>query len=321
MLDFRPSEHQKTSFKLFGKIPLLTIKKCNNKVVWRLFNLLPLLSVVGKKTEIIKEYDFVISLGRFCHTSGILNQNGLKIVDGPFDFSGTSHRETIYNRIEWFYKGFENYFDKKDFIKFATPADKTKLYTGWYIDAVRPVTDKKMQQTIREDTEKAMKTDVCIGYYNTRTQTYYIHDWKKGEEFDRQFDLINEKYLRRIQRTENYIRCSNSILFVYMNHLGDQRLDLPLESTRVVQIMNKLRQKYPGKTIDLYMFDHDPAFSGENFRRDVLDVGIIRYVSNHDDVFPPEDTNPKHIADRLMMPKSICSILSKIKLTDKHKMI
>jgi hypothetical protein len=272
--------------------------------------------------DIMKEYDFIISLGRFCRTSDILNANGLKIVDGPYDWSGTAHKETIYNRIEWFYKGFENYFDKKDFIKFATPADKADLYQDWYCDAVRHGrTSKKQQQKIREGVEKFMKTDVCIGYYNTRTQTYYIHDWKMDEGFDSQFASIREKYLRRIRRTENYIRYSNSILFVYMNHLGDQHRDMPLESKEVVRVMNELRSKFPDKTIDLYMFDHDPSFNGERFRCDVLDVGIIRFVSNHDNVFPPKDKNPKHICDGMMMPKSVCYILSKIKLTDKHKLI
>jgi hypothetical protein len=273
-------------------------------------------------SEIIKEYDFIISLGRFCHTSAILNNNGLKIVDGPFDWSGTAHESTIYNRIKRLHKGFKHYFDKKDFYKFAD--DKTDLYQDWYLDAVRPITvasDSTRMKSIREDAENAINTDIAVGYYNTREHTYFVHDWQMNKDFDSQFDTIRKKYMRRIERTLNYIKNSNRILLCYMNHIGDQRRDLPLESTKVVRIMNKLRQKFPGKTIDLYMFDHDPSFSGEHFRRDVLDVGIIRYVSNHDDVFPSEDTNPKHIADGLMMPKSICYILSKIKLTDKHKMI
>ncbi len=42
-------------------------------------------------TDIIKKYDFIVSLGRFCHTTAMLNNNNLKIIDGPWDW--TSFKE------------------------------------------------------------------------------------------------------------------------------------------------------------------------------------------------------------------------------------
>ena len=106
-----------------------------------------------------------------------------------------------------------------------------------------------------------------------------------------------------------------------MSHIADQRRDMPLNENKVIRLMAELRDEYPGKTIDLYMFDHSPHFKGENFQRIILDVGIVRYLSNHDEVFPATDTDPRHTADGLMMPQSVCYILSKVLLTDRNKMI
>lgn len=51
-------------------------------------------------SEIIKKYDFIISLGRLCHVSAMLANNGLKVVNGPWDWSGTAYTSTIYNRLK-----------------------------------------------------------------------------------------------------------------------------------------------------------------------------------------------------------------------------
>lgn len=256
-----------------------------------------------------KSYDFIISLGRFCHTTALLANNGLKVIDGPWDWSGTAHRETIYGRIECLYKGFENYFNKEDFVPFDSY--KQDLYTDWCNEAIG--TNGQMIG--------APDTNVRGAYYNKRTRTYYLHDFSAKSSLDEQFPQIKEKYARRFMRTLNFIKASNSVLLVYMNNMADQRRNMPLETSQVLRVMHELRAKYPAITLDLYMFDHSSAFDGKRYQRIVHDVGIIRYLSNHHDVFPATDQVLGHRADDLMMPISICYILSKIELTDKHKMI
>ena len=63
-------------------------------------------------SEIIKKYDFIISLGRLCHVSAMLANNGLKVVNGPWDWSGTAYTSTIYNRLKNLKKGFKHFFDE-----------------------------------------------------------------------------------------------------------------------------------------------------------------------------------------------------------------
>lgn len=265
-------------------------------------------------SEIIKEYDFIISLGRMCHVSAMLNGNGLKIVNGPWDWLATSDTETIYQRIKSLTKRKQETFNKRDF-KSWEPYQH-KFFQDWCENAVKP----EQQPSAMEETAQP-KNRQGHGYYNVKNKTFYLHDFFEEPDFSQQLPQENKKYMRRFQRTLNFIDYSERVLLVYMNHLADQRLDLPLNAKKIIRLMAELRAKYPGKTIDLYMFDHSPFFVGGNFQRIILDVGIVRYISNHDVVFPATDTNPRHIADGLMMPQSVCYILSKIALTDKHKMI
>jgi hypothetical protein len=241
-------------------------------------------------------------LGRFCHTKEILAANNLQIMDGPYDWSGTASKETVYNRLMWFYKGFKHYFDRKDFVDFAPY--KMELLEG---------------QT--GNLENWHNAPHYVEKYNKKTNTYFIHDFFDNASFDDQFEAIKEKYMRRIKRTEKYLKQSSSVLFVYMNHLADQKRDLPLESEKVIRIMNKLRKKFPNKTIDLYMFDHDPSYTDGQYGREILDIGIVRYKSNHDDIFPADDPDPRHWISEWMAPKSVCSILEHIRLTNKHRII
>lgn len=266
-------------------------------------------------SEIIKKYDFIISLGRMCHVSAMLANNGLKVVNGPWDWSGTAHTSTIYNRLKSLRKGFRHWFDEKDFVDFEPYKDD--LFGSWCYEAVKPVSEVS-NNAPHQNNENYNPEH---GYFNMRTKTYYLHDFYERPSFKEQFPTIAQKYHRRMERTLNFIKNSNSVLLVYMNHIADQRKDMPLNEDKVIRLMAELRNKYSGKTIDLYMFDHSPYFKGENFQRIILDVGIIRYVSNHDEVFPPTDTDTRHIADGLMMPQSVCYVLSKILLTDRHKVI
>lgn len=267
-------------------------------------------------SDIIKQYDFVISLGRMCHVSALLSNNNLKVVNGPWDWLATSDADTIYYNIECLYKGFKNFLNKNDLKSWEPYQDK--FFERWNSNAAKatPIKIKNNHTQMSFSSNRQGKA-----YYNIRTNTFYLHDFYETPNFDEQYKQVYKKYERRYQRTLNYIQQSDRILLIYMSHLADQCLDLPLNVNKIIKRMNKLRKKYPNKIIDLYMFEHSPNFKDIDYQRIVHDVGVIQYLSNHDDVFPSSDTNPKHIADSLMMPKAICHILSQIALTDRHKMI
>jgi hypothetical protein len=262
--------------------------------------------------DIVKEYDFILSLGRCCHVTEILHNNGLKVIDGPYDWSGTARCATVYNRIKYLYKGFKHYFDKKDFVDEEPYKDEFGTCINWN-------SPKHIVQTAPKQNPSKRPKEKFI--YNKKTNTYYHHDFFEGTSFDEQFDAVQAKYVRRIKRTEKYIKLSDSILLVYLSHIGEQHRNLPLESEKVVRIMKKLRKKFPNKTIDLYMFDHDPSFNNGKYGREVLDIGIIRYKSNHDDTFPLDDNDIHHWVSIWLAPQAVCKILSHIALTNKHKII
>lgn len=267
-------------------------------------------------SEIIKKYDFIISLGRMCHVSDMLSHNNLKVVNGPWDWLATSDTDTIYHNIECLYKGFKNFLNRND-LKSWEPY-KYKFFERWNNNAVKA---KPIEYVNNHTRNYHISDSMGKAYYNIRTKTFYLHDFYENPSFDEQYKQVYKKYERRNQRTLNYIQQSDKILLIYMSHLADQILDLPLNVNKIIKRMNKLRKKYPNKTIDLYMFDHNPNFHDIDYQRIVHDVGIIQYLSNHDEVYPSSDTDVRHIADSLMMPKAICHILSQIALTDRHKMI
>ena len=80
-------------------------------------------------SEIIKKYDFIISLGRLCHVSAMLANYGLKVVNGSWDWSGTAYTSTIYNRLKNLKKGFKHFFDEKEFVDLEPLRDD--LLNGW----------------------------------------------------------------------------------------------------------------------------------------------------------------------------------------------
>lgn len=260
-------------------------------------------------SETIKKYDYVITLGKLCHCSSLLNNNGLKLFDGPWDWSGTGKADGIYKRIKALYKDFDHWLNYKDF----TPVHpKYDCELGGFTQAVL---NKKAAENLQAPAHKELPM------YNTRTLTYYYHDFFEDKPFKEQFSAFKKKYERRWERNRSFIEAADSVLLIYISHLADQKKDVCLNDAKIVSHIKRLRAKYPNKNIDLYMFDHSPVFHNGNYVRSVLDVGVIRYISNHDEVFPEDDNDIRHQANLLMMPKSICRILEHIKLTDKFKMI
>lgn len=259
------------------------------------------------------QYDFIISIGRFCHTSGLLAAHNLKLFNGPWDWSGTYCEDVIYDRIERLYKGFDDYLNKADFVVWDSYKDG--FFQDSFFDAPKPKSISVECQMSNQDIS-APPEIWDIQYYNIHTNTYYIHDFHNIPSFDEQFDEFHKKYSRRFSRTLDLMKSKNHILLVYMNNIAEQRRNLSLDSKRVLSAMRKLRGAYPNKIIDLYMFDHSDEYHDLSFKCDILEDGIIRFTSNHYDVFSSDDTDPRHNTNGWMMPKSICYILKNISLTE-----
>ena len=285
-------------------------------------------------TEIIKRYDLVIPIGRFCHCAGLLNNYGLKLFDGPWDWSGTGREEGIYKRLEALTQGFDGWFEREDFVLMDPQYSHEIAEKAGYL-ALRPTVNppansivgltassvKSVWDAKREDDNiiKDNTPNPEVRYYNKKTLTYYGHDFFQLPDFNEQFKNFKSKYGRRCYRLFEFFKAADSILLVYMNNFADQRKELPLDRLKVIDIMNKVRHCYQNKIIDLYMFDHQDAIN--NSRREIWDVGIIDYLSDHYWVYSPEDADYRHRVHGFMAPVEICKIIEQIGLTDKFKMI
>lgn len=262
--------------------------------------------------EIVKHYDLIFSLGRCCHCAGLLEANNLRLFDGPWDWSGTGRKSGIYKRLEALCKGFDGWFNEKDF------KEMDQKYAHHLTEGMVPYAPKT-RQAINNPPKPLENPEKW--YFNPKTRTYYAHDFHVNPSFKEQWPAFKKRYERRIDRAMSFIKEADSVLLVYMNHIADQRKDLPLDRIKTLQLLKRIRAKYPDKKIDLYMFNHSPNLTDGQYVREVWDVGVVNYISNHEDVFPDTDETKGHFSGIFMMPKSICRILEQINLTDKFEMI
>ena len=80
------------------------------------------------------------------------------------------------------------------------------------------------------------KYSKCNVYYNKNNGIYFNHDFLKTEPFEDTYEIVKEKYERRINRLLNKINKSNSVLVVYFEKSPDQN---SLEKWKNHNISNK----------------------------------------------------------------------------------
>jgi hypothetical protein len=253
-----------------------------------------------------KTYDLIIPLGHRCHCSDMLRRCvpvPLVKEDGPWDWSGTPYAAGIYKRLDLLIYGFDNFFERED-LMCSLPAEWAQVSTD------------NTPALYWAKRELLTKTFENMKVFNRRTLTEYVHDFKKDQDFEEGFIAVREKYLRRTNRTRRQIDGADRILLVYESHLFDDRTFVPLDSSEVRIRMRRLRSRYPTKTIDMIMFDHDHNLHANRVLEKRLMRGVIRYVTNHDMTFPADDDNPHHRLYDVMMPLQVFKILQNYHLKE-----
>ena len=124
-----------------------------------------------------RKFDLVISLGHRCFTSLMLRQNNLQVASFPFDWLlNTDYRQSI----EFLCNNFENFLEKEDLVLSENEGNE-------------------FHNT----------------YRNKRTKFSLVHDFPVNVDFDKQFEIVKEKYTRRAMRLIEKIKTSSSVLLVY----------------------------------------------------------------------------------------------------------
>ena len=165
----------------------------------------------------MKQYDCVFSLGEACFIAIHLRENGLRMFSGPFDWMYGSNFKT---RCDILASKFENYFNKED-LEFKEYRETNKMVT----------------------------------YRNKRTDIHYNHDFHSDLPFDYEYNIVKEKYDRRINRLLKIISTAKNVLICY-GDLANSKNGAKSD-TEIVDCIKKLNEVYAPAKIEMLYVKHN----------------------------------------------------------------
>lgn len=142
----------------------------------------------------MKRYDVIYSIGYNCACAMYLNEEGLRITSGPFDWLVNLSFE---GRLELMLNDFESFFDKDLLVKLPNTPSRTDKFNAHY--------------------------------ENTKTKLYFYHDFPLDKSFDTLYPEVKEKYERRIKRFYDNIKSKDKVLLVWFSQTHETPDDVILD--------------------------------------------------------------------------------------------
>ncbi|MGN0017442.1 MAG: DUF1796 family putative cysteine peptidase [Candidatus Gastranaerophilaceae bacterium] len=203
------------------KFKLFNIEKTKTK---KTFTILGIKLTVKRKKRIKKysyklfknKYDLILSIGEDCACSSYLRRCSLQNYSFPFDWLTKAPFE---NRIKLLLNNFDGFMDKKNLRKIP------KNTSG-------PVDTK------------------CDYYEDSLNDIYFYHDFRVSHDFDEEYQIVKEKFDRRINRLYGEIEKSNKILFVWWSR------DKHLDTNIIEKAYDDLLLKFPNKNINILIIEY-----------------------------------------------------------------
>lgn len=165
-----------------------------------------------------KKFDLILSIGQDCACAVYLNKFKLRNSSYPFDWLTKSNFDT---RINLILNGFKDFCNKEDFVKLENIRGEIADYKN-------------------------------IEYENKKTNFYFYHDFDINLEFDKAYEIVKERYERRINRFYNNINKSKDILFVFWG-----RSDV-INNEQLKEYYKKLNNKFQNQNIYLLILENIP---------------------------------------------------------------
>lgn len=202
-----------------------------------------------------RKYDYIISLGEKCFIAQTLHFIGARKFSSPFDWVGIhefTKNSCVVGRINLILNNFKNFFDKKE--------DFIPLYN-------------------RES----------YFFVNKNTGFAFRHEFVDLDDFDKNFDLIKEKYDRRCKRLIEILQSNKKILFVYSSSL------FPInDKKQVIEAINLLNKKFNTNKIDLLIVESNKNLNRQNkIKYKKINSNII-WVSGVDLYKPVSNKSPEY---------------------------
>ena len=167
----------------------------------------------------MKAYDLIFGLGAGCSVSQSLRDAGLQFASYPLDWIAAPG---IMQGVEAIERGFEGWFEREDL----------KLWD------------------VRHEEGAVQRV-----YFNTRTRYGFAHEFTNSRPFDRFFDEVKAKYLRRAERFMKALGEAKNALAIY--HDLSTRPRIPDET--LAEARRRLMAKFPGLGLDLLYVYEDPS--------------------------------------------------------------
>lgn len=192
----------------------------------------------------MKKYDLIFSIGQACSCTDALRRAGLQLHSYPFDWLFGAD---FAGRVGILLNDFGRFIDKEDL--------------EWFYS------------------EKSIS---CEAYKNNFNGLVFNHDFLSSTEFGVMHRQVLEKYNRRISRLQTQIANASKILLVYVEQpfVGQP----PTADETLEGSLQKLRAKYPNKSIDLLYFYNDFSFKPLEFQKERTHEGVFKVVGNYKDM-------------------------------------
>lgn len=205
-------------------------------------------------------------MGEKCFVATKLNYANLRKVSMPFDWLAGA---TFEDRFNLFLNKFEGFFDRKD------------------------LTDRGVKDGKR----------ICK---NEKTKITFIHDFSVDGDFDEEYNMVSEKYDRRINRLLETLQQDKDILIMYAELPNSKHNVANIEDLKT--LIDKANQIY-NANISLLYIKHNPNISHKDFEiRQIYDNVLYTEINNYKKrkvpaVTPYNDKNISAVISRFGLKK------------------
>ena len=209
------------------------------------------------------KFDFVVSIGQGCACTSYLRRCNLQNYSYPFDWIAGPPMSMI---TDYIVNGFQDFLNMEDLEPFD-PGDGHG--------------DKRTMDL----------------YRNKRNNYHHFHDFPLNTPLEESFEMVKEKYDRRIKRFYENIDSSKKILFVWFSHFE------PKEDKDFIDSCKRLRERFSDKEIYMLAIENNSKKREELFEDGHL--LILNYDTSSDDKKHHDDETMGNKTNNLRIFKKI----------------
>ena len=184
----------------------------------------------------MEKFDLYVSLGAFCSCTQTLRKSGLQFFSYPFDWMAGG---TFSTRVNILVNDFENWFNKEDLEYYGK----------------------------RQNPEPR---DIFI---NRKTGIIYNHDFSFNTSIDAEYNMVNEKFNRRIKRLISQIENADRVLLVYIENPNAEN---KIPNEEIIKNYELLKNRFKTTDINILYLSQANDIDYKNRKETLVNENIKR---------------------------------------------